>query len=343
MLESYRRASQRDAPALVRRHGTSVRSLLMLVDGLIAGGLLTLFLGLLGPSLAPTSPLAAEGVGLPLVAGYAGVWVRPAVPVGRLPTCGPTGSLAERPARRPRHVLVRGARSLVIASGRGRRRRTCADPLPAPGRRRGHPRTRLRVAFSAMRRRGLSRAGAPHHRDRRPGVDFARLVPASPSLGVRIVGFLGDRPRGRLGATRTWAPSMTFRGSCARSSVDEVAVCVPPTQWRVAEAYARLAHQEGLVVRVPLMVPHLASSRAIPRGPRGTAVLSFTNGPDELAGRAVKRTFDLVIALTAVVLLGPLMLAIATMLRLREGPGVIFKQTRVGTMAVRSRSTSSGR
>ena len=84
------------------------------------------------------------------------------------------------------------------------------------------------------------------------------------------------------------------------------------------------------MVRVPLMVPHLASSARFLEYFEGRAVLSFTNGPDELAGRAVKRAFDLVIALTAVVLLGPLMIAIATILRLREGPGVIFKQTRVG-------------
>jgi len=59
-------------------------------------------------------------------------------------------------------------------------------------------------------------------------------------------------------------------------------------------------------------------------------VLSFASGPDELAGHALKRVLDLSIAVVALTLTAPLMLVIALILRLGQGPGVIFTQTRVG-------------
>jgi exopolysaccharide biosynthesis polyprenyl glycosylphosphotransferase len=188
----------------------------------------------------------------------------------------------------------------------------------------------VRVTLELFRRRGFDTRSLLIMGTGEPAVAFARRVQANPSLGVRVVGFLGDRsPDG--------FPSELYLGTLhdlprilEAGIADEVAVCVPPTQWSVAEAYARLARQEGLVVRVPLMVPHLASSARFLEDLEGRAVLSFATGPDELAGRAVKRAFDLAVALAAIVILGPLMVAIAVTLRLREGPGVIFRQTRIG-------------
>jgi lipopolysaccharide/colanic/teichoic acid biosynthesis glycosyltransferase len=62
----------------------------------------------------------------------------------------------------------------------------------------------------------------------------------------------------------------------------------------------------------------------------GTAVFSYASGPRQLAGGVVKRAFDIVIASVAIALTGPIMLVAAVALRWRQGPGVVFKQTRVG-------------
>jgi lipopolysaccharide/colanic/teichoic acid biosynthesis glycosyltransferase len=77
-------------------------------------------------------------------------------------------------------------------------------------------------------------------------------------------------------------------------------------------------------------VPQLHTSERFVEDLDGTAVLSYANSPDELLGHALKRTLDLSVATAALIVLGPLMLGIAVLLRLRQGPGVIFRQERVG-------------
>ncbi|WP_231639451.1 sugar transferase [Mycobacterium sp. Marseille-P9652] len=51
--------------------------------------------------------------------------------------------------------------------------------------------------------------------------------------------------------------------------------------------------------------------------------------------RLIKRMFDIVIALTAAVLAGPLMVVAAVAVRIEGGPGILFRQTRIGRNAKR--------
>jgi lipopolysaccharide/colanic/teichoic acid biosynthesis glycosyltransferase len=96
------------------------------------------------------------------------------------------------------------------------------------------------------------------------------------------------------------------------------------------EELVNLAHEEGKLIRVPLVVPQLEASRRFLEDLDGTAVLSFSSGPDELAAHAFKRLTDVAMAAVALILLAPVMLAIALVLRVKQGPGVIFSHTRVG-------------
>ena len=331
MLESYRRASQRDAPVFVRRHGTLVLSLLMLVDGLIAAVLLTLFLGQVGPALSPTSPLAAGGNGLPLVAGYAVVWITLLYLSGayHLRTHWTARGQAGTIGRATLWLAALGI--LVIALGGAADVGAIALLLfPLQGAAAALVRTALRAASMAMRRHGLSRHELLIIGTGDEALDFARLVARRKRLGVHVVGFLGD-PRADV------AMSAPYRGTVhdlprvlREIRVYEIAVCVRPTEWRLVEAYVRMAHAEGKLVRVPLMTPHLASSRRFMEDIDGTAVVSFTNGPHQLAGMAFKRIFDVAVAGTAIIVLSPLLLGLAALLRVTQGPGVIFRQVRVG-------------
>jgi lipopolysaccharide/colanic/teichoic acid biosynthesis glycosyltransferase len=53
-------------------------------------------------------------------------------------------------------------------------------------------------------------------------------------------------------------------------------------------------------------------------------------GPDRMAALVVKRILDVVVSALALVILSPIMLAVALLVRVREGPPVLFRQTRVG-------------
>jgi exopolysaccharide biosynthesis polyprenyl glycosylphosphotransferase len=315
---------------LSRRHGPTLRALLVLVDAVTAG-----FVGVLVYQAA-AHPGTSLGEFLDVfwvrAILYAAVWVGLLYLNGayRPRAYWSIGGEARSVVTATFWLAVLGLGALIVFGATETDRGYVLLLFPIQGIVTIVTRTGLRATLTVFRRRGFDTRTLLILGTGEPATAFAERVRHNPSLGVKIVGFLGDRlPEGYrselyLGTLHD-LPRLLQEGIA-----DEIAVCVPPTQWSVAEAYARLAHQEGLVVRVPLMVPRLASSARFLEDLEGRAVLSFANGPDELAGRAVKRLFDLVIALTAVLVLGPLMIAIALVLRLREGPGVIFRQTRVG-------------
>ena len=191
-------------------------------------------------------------------------------------------------------------------------------------------RVTVRWVFMLMRRRGhnvrflLILGTGPD------ATEFARTVSEHTLLGVKVVGYLGDRPPVGVAAQQYWGALTDLPQVLCERVVDEVAVCVDEAELPLVEPLAQLAHQEGKLIRVPLNVPRLVTSDRVLEDLDGLAVLSYSSGPDELVGAALKRAFDVVASVTALVVLSPALLGIAIMLRVSQGPAVIFQQSRVG-------------
>jgi exopolysaccharide biosynthesis polyprenyl glycosylphosphotransferase len=152
-------------------------------------------------------------------------------------------------------------------------------------------------------------------------------------LGLRVIGYLGDAPptSAERGASAPWFGPISELPRVLRDHVvDEVAVCVHPDDWAQAEELAQLAREEGKLIRVPLTVPQLRNSERFLEDLDGTAVLSYANGPDELTSHALKRVFDIVVGAGLLLLVTPLLLPIMLAMRVRQGPGIVFRQRRVG-------------
>jgi exopolysaccharide biosynthesis polyprenyl glycosylphosphotransferase len=115
-----------------------------------------------------------------------------------------------------------------------------------------------------------------------------------------------------------------------REIVDEVAICLPFSQWDRTNAIAHLCEEEGKIVRVPIdmLTGVFASGRM--EDLDGTPVYSLVSGPDRIAAFVVKRAFDIVVASLALLVASPFMGAIALRIRLRDGSPVLFRQQRVG-------------
>lgn len=112
--------------------------------------------------------------------------------------------------------------------------------------------------------------------------------------------------------------------------VDEVAICLPPSDWPIVEPVTRLCEEEGKVVRIPLDRINLTLPGGRLEDFDGTPLLSLVYGPDRAIGLALKRVLDIVLAALALVALSPVLLAVAAAIRLREGPPILFRQLRVG-------------
>jgi exopolysaccharide biosynthesis polyprenyl glycosylphosphotransferase len=188
----------------------------------------------------------------------------------------------------------------------------------------------VRVVFMHFRRHGHNVRNLVILGTGPEAIDFEQTVHEHSVLGIRVIGFLGDSPP----SEEAEAPYLGRMAELPRvlheMVVDEVGVCVRQADWDLVEDLAQLAHEEGKLIRVPLHVPELRSSERFLEELDGTAVLSYSNGPDELTSMALKRVIDIALAAGSIIVLSPLLLGIAAWLRLRQGPGVLFRQDRVG-------------
>ncbi len=164
---------------------------------------------------------------------------------------------------------------------------------------------------------------------------FADAIERHRELGLQAVGHLAgpnDRTRGtdRL-VRRPILGDLDDIGTVMHGSVvDEVIVCLERDDRQMTEAITRLCEDEGRVVRIPLtdLGPVIPGGRI--EEFNGIEVQSLAYGPDRTIGMIAKRSIDVVLAVLGLVILSPVLLVVALVVRLREGGPVLFWQTRVG-------------
>jgi exopolysaccharide biosynthesis polyprenyl glycosylphosphotransferase len=188
----------------------------------------------------------------------------------------------------------------------------------------------LRIAFERMRAGGYNlryvlMVGAGPRAQA-----FAAKLEDHRELGLRVLGFIDDQafdlPRGwrQLGG-------LTEIERLLHSEViDEVAVCLPFSQWDLMNAIAHICEEEGKIVRVPVDMLDRTFAAGRVEELDGTPVYSLVSGPDRIAAFVVKRVFDVAVAAVSIVALSPVFLGVALAIRLREGPPILFRQVRVG-------------
>jgi exopolysaccharide biosynthesis polyprenyl glycosylphosphotransferase len=160
---------------------------------------------------------------------------------------------------------------------------------------------------------------------------FADLVDSHHTLGLRVIGHLDP------GAGDSTIVSRPILGGLVDIErvlhtmvVDEVAFCLPVSQWSRIDDIARLCEEEGKIVRIPMY--HLEHTLATGRVEEfsGVPIYSIVSGPDRVAGMIAKRALDIAGAVAGLIVTAPLALGIAIAIR-RNSPGpILFKQRRVG-------------
>jgi exopolysaccharide biosynthesis polyprenyl glycosylphosphotransferase len=196
-------------------------------------------------------------------------------------------------------------------------------------------RTAIRLAFVHARERGYNLRYMLVVGANAAAADFADAVARHRELGLEPIGHLASAHDRGTGADRhvrrpILGDISDIEDILHTSIVDEVAICLSIDDLEVVEPIARLCENEGRVVRIPMRLP----GPVVPGGTLeefdGIQVLSLVYGPDRTIGMVVKRILDLVLASAALVILTPFLSAIALVIRLREGPPVLFRQTRLG-------------
>ncbi len=150
-----------------------------------------------------------------------------------------------------------------------------------------------------------------------------------PWTGVQIVGYASDEcdepvALPRLGSLNDLVTIVQ------RHRIDEVIFALPPAQYdRVVELSLLLLREPVMLHTVPTALD-LVFARTPVDSVGGIPLVSLRESALTLSQRIVKRLFDIVVSFGLIVLLAPLMLVIALLIKL-ESPGpVIFTQERIG-------------
>ncbi|WP_200383431.1 undecaprenyl-phosphate glucose phosphotransferase [Rhodocyclus tenuis] len=166
------------------------------------------------------------------------------------------------------------------------------------------------------------------------GIGLARQFRDDPFLGIRLVGFFDDRDRERLGTLATGTTALGKLDEMAafvkENRIDFIYITLPmATQPRILDLLDELRDTTASIYFVPdLFVTDLIQGRLL--NIKGIPAVAVCETPFVGIDGVIKRVSDIVLSLLILLLISPLLLAIAIGVK-RSSPGpVLFKQRRYG-------------
>jgi exopolysaccharide biosynthesis polyprenyl glycosylphosphotransferase len=165
-------------------------------------------------------------------------------------------------------------------------------------------------------------------------IEFAHQVAGHPELGYQIVGFVDDDWAGIQAFESTgYTRHCTFSGLAdflRLNVIDEAAIYLPlRSYYEHAAELVSLCEQHGIAMRFDrafkLRTPHYHG----PDLEENSQVLAGS-GPVGLVPAMIKRTLDCLFSSAVLVILAPVFLLVAVLVKLTSPGPVFFRQTRVG-------------
>ena len=155
------------------------------------------------------------------------------------------------------------------------------------------------------------------------------LSPTAPAPRVEIVGYISLTPRPQNGL-RSLGQLEQLPEILAEQRVQEVIIADPEFPQEKAVELVDLCHQRGVTVHVAPSTMEILIDHAefVP----GQSVPLFTLRPPVFDGidYALKRTFDLVLSTLGLILLAPVLLAIAASIKVSSRGPAIYRSVRPG-------------
>lgn len=169
-----------------------------------------------------------------------------------------------------------------------------------------------------------------------PARRLGRELEDAAAYGIRLTGFMGDTPGApeiaeiELGDRYPIYPLEELPQLLRRHVIDEIIFAVDSRRLEALEDVMLACDEEGVRTRVAVdFFPHVNSQVYLDRL-GSSPLLTFSATPHDEIRLLVKRVTDIVLAAAWLVLLFPVMLAVALLIRLTSPGPVIFRQERCG-------------
>jgi exopolysaccharide biosynthesis polyprenyl glycosylphosphotransferase len=189
----------------------------------------------------------------------------------------------------------------------------------------------LRAGFGFLGRRGYNARYMLVVGTGRLAEEFANRVEGRAALGIRVIGHLAVPGEPWQVVSREVVGTVDEIATIFHSRiVDEVAVCLPPEAAGQLEAVVGLAADEGKTVRIAVDPMDGVVPKASQEEFEGLLIRSLVHDSGREVGLVLKRLIDIVGAGAGLVVLSPLLLGTALLIRARDGSPVLFRQTRIG-------------
>jgi exopolysaccharide biosynthesis polyprenyl glycosylphosphotransferase len=166
---------------------------------------------------------------------------------------------------------------------------------------------------------------------------LGRQLEDAASYGMRLIGFLSEPgveipAEVQLGGGHSYPvrPLLQLPDLLRQQVIDEIIFAVDSRRLAGLEEVFLLCDEEGIRTRVAIdFFPHVNSQIYLDRL-GDSPLLTFSATPNDEIRLLVKRITDVVLAAAALVLLAPLVLAVALLIRLTSPGPAIFRQVRCG-------------
>ncbi|TAM84367.1 MAG: sugar transferase [Acidobacteria bacterium] len=193
----------------------------------------------------------------------------------------------------------------------------------------------LRYFLHSMRKRGHNLRHALVVGTNPRALQFVGRVESRPELGYRVIGFADEKWPGlkaiKESGKRLVCDLQGVAEFVRNTVVDEIVIALPLRSFygRAAEI-AVLCEEQGIVVRFLPRIFNLHKARSTAEELAGYPLLTLSTGPLDGWPVFVKRALDLVLSSAILLLLSPILLMTALLIKLTSPGPILFRQKRVG-------------
>jgi exopolysaccharide biosynthesis polyprenyl glycosylphosphotransferase len=196
-------------------------------------------------------------------------------------------------------------------------------------------RVAIRTYLRRLRKHGHNSRNMLIVGSNRRAIELAKSIQSKPELGYRLLGFADDEWAGSEDLQRYgWSLVCgldDLRMFLRRSVVDEVVIAVPLRSFHDhASEIASMCEQQGIILRVMSDLFNLKNRLPNAEQFEAADFITHHGGVEEGWPTVIKRGLDIVLSLMALVMLAPLLLLTAILIKLTSNGPVLFVQERIG-------------